>query len=327
MRAVVASEPGGPEVLTVSDLPDPEPGPGEVVVAVAATAVNRADLLQRQGFYPPPPGAPDTLGLECSGTVAAVGPDVDGWQVGDEVCALLSGGGYAERVVVPPGQVMPLPAGVDVVTAAALPEVACTVWSNVFMVAGLVPDETLLVHGGAGGIGTFAIQLASALGARVITTAGSAAKLETCTALGADVAINYRESDFVAAVKDATDGHGADVILDNMGAAYLGRNIDVLATEGRLVIIGMQGGTKGELDIGKLLRKRGAVIATALRSRPTGEKAAICRAVVEHVWPLVADGLVKPVVHTSLPLAEASAAHALMEAGDNVGKILLTTGK
>lgn len=327
MRAVVATEAGGPEVLTVSDLPDPEPGPGDVVIAVAATAVNRADLLQRKGFYPPPPGAPDTIGLECSGTVAAVGTDVDGWQVGDEVCALLAGGGYAERVVVPAGQVMPLPAGVDVVTAAALPEVACTVWSNVFMVAGLAPDETLLVHGGAGGIGTFAIQLASALGARVLTTAGSAAKLATCTALGADIAINYRESDFVAAVKDATDGHGADVILDNMGASYLGRNVDALATEGRLVIIGMQGGTKGELDIGVLLRKRGAVIATALRSRPTGEKAAICRAVVEHVWPLVADGLVKPVVHTSLPLAEAAAAHALMEAGDNVGKILLTTGK
>lgn len=325
MRAVVASEPGGPEVLTVSDLPDPVPGPGEVVIAVAATAINRADLLQRKGNYPPPPGAPATLGLECSGTIAAVGEGVDDWAVGDEVCALLAGGGYADQVLVPAGQVMPLPPGIDLVTAAAVPEVACTVWSNVFMVAGLSADDTFLVHGGAGGIGTFAIQLASALGAQVITTAGSAAKLETCTALGADVAINYRETDFVEAVKNATDGRGADVILDNMGAAYLGRNVDALATEGRLVIIGMQGGTKGELDISMLLRKRGAVIATALRSRPTEEKAAICRSVIEHVWPLIGDGLVKPVVHTSLPLAEAAAAHALMEAGDNVGKILLTT--
>ncbi len=325
MRAVVASEPGGPEVLSLTDLPDPVPGAGDVVIAVAATAVNRADLLQRKGNYPPPPGAPATLGLECSGTVAAVGEGVTDWAVGDEVCALLAGGGYAEQVLVPAGQVMPLPPGIDVVTAAAVPEVACTVWSNVFMVAGLSADDTFLVHGGAGGIGTFAIQLASALGAQVITTAGSAAKLETCTTLGADVAINYRETDFVEAVKAATDGRGADVILDNMGAAYLGRNVDALATEGRLVIIGMQGGTKGELDISVLLRKRGAVIATALRSRPTGEKAAICRSVVEHVWPLIGDGLVKPVVHTSLPLAEATAAHALMEAGDNVGKILLTT--
>jgi putative PIG3 family NAD(P)H quinone oxidoreductase len=326
MRAVVASEPGGPEVLSLSDLPDPVPGAGEVVIAVAATAINRADLLQRKGNYPPPAGAPATLGLECSGTIAAVGPDVEDWAVGDEVCALLAGGGYAEQVLVPAGQVMPLPPGTDLVTAAAVPEVACTVWSNVFMIAGLSADDTFLVHGGAGGIGTFAIQLASALGAQVITTAGSAEKLETCTTLGADVAINYRETDFVEAVRSATDGHGADVILDNMGASYLGRNVDALATEGRLVIIGMQGGTKGELDINMLLRKRGAVIATALRSRPTAEKAAICRSVVEHVWPLIGDGLVKPVVHTSLPLAEAGAAHALMEAGDNVGKILLTTG-
>ncbi len=325
MRTVVASEPGGPEVLSVTDLPDPEPGAGEVVIAVAATAINRADLLQRKGMYPPPAGAPTTLGLECSGTISAVGEGVDEWTVGDEVCALLAGGGYAEQVLVPAGQVMPLPPGIDLVTAAAVPEVACTVWSNVFMVAGLSADDTFLVHGGAGGIGTFAIQLASALGAQVITTAGSAAKLETCTALGADVTINYRETDFVEAVKSATDGRGADVILDNMGASYLGRNVDALATEGRLVIIGMQGGTKGELDINMLLRKRGAVIATALRSRPTEEKAAICRSVVEHVWPLIGDGLVKPVVHTSLPLAEAAAAHALMEAGDNVGKILLTT--
>jgi len=265
------------------------------------------------------------IGLECSGTVSAVGPEAGDWQVGDAVCALLAGGGYATRVCVPAGQVMPVPDGVDLVTAAALPEVACTVWSNVFMVAGLQPGERFLVHGGAGGIGTFAIQLASALGARVLTTAGSAEKLAICTDLGAEVAINYREDDFVEAVREATDGHGADVVLDNMGASYLGRNVEVLATEGRLVIIGMQGGTKGELDISVLLRKRGAVVATALRSRPTAEKASICAAVTEHVWPLVADGRIRPVVHTTLPLSEAGDAHALMEAGDNVGKILLTT--
>jgi putative PIG3 family NAD(P)H quinone oxidoreductase len=325
MRAVTVSEPGGPEVLALSELPDPEPGPGEVVIDVAATAVNRADLLQRQGLYPPPPGASEVIGLECSGTISAVGPEAGDRKVGDEVCALLAGGGYATRVCVPAGQVMPVPSGVGLVTAAALPEVACTVWSNVFMVAGLQPDEHLLVHGGAGGIGTFAIQLASVLGAKVLTTAGSAEKLAVCADLGADVTINYREEDFVESVREATDGHGADVILDNMGASYLGRNVEALATEGRLVIIGMQGGTKGELDISALRRKRGAVVATALRSRPREEKAAICAAVTEHVWPLVAEGRIRPIVHTRLPLAEAGKAHALMEASDNVGKILLTT--
>ncbi len=324
MRAVIASEPGGPEVLTLTELPDPVPGPGEVVIDVAATAVNRADTLQRQGKYPPPPGASDVLGLECSGTISAVGPEVTGWHVGDDVCALLAGGGYAERVLVPAGQVMPLPKGVDLVTAGALPEVACTVWSNVFMVAGLQPGETLLVHGGAGGIGNMAIQLAKALGATVVTTAGTEEKLELCRKLGADVAVNYRDQDFVEEVKAATDGRGADVILDNMGAKYLDRNVSALATEGRLVIIGMQGGVKGELNIGKLLAKRGAVIATSLRSRPPAEKASICAAVVEHVWPLVADGSVRTIVHTTIPLAEAGVAHRLMESGDHVGKIVLT---
>ena len=325
MRAVVAREPGGPEVLELRDLPDPEPGEGEVVVAVAASAVNRADLLQRQGFYPPPPGASDVLGLECSGTIAAVGPGVDRWSEGDEVAALLAGGGYATRVVVPAGQVMAVPAGVDVVTAAALPEVACTVWSNLMMVAGLQPGETLLVHGGAGGIGTCAIQLAHALGARVLTTGGTAETLAFCAELGADVTINYRDQDFVEVVKEATDGHGADVILDNMGASYLSRNGAALAREGRLVVIGLQGGTKAELDLGQLLGKRGAVVATALRSRPVEGKAAICAAVEEHVWPLVADGAVRPVVDRSFALAEASAAHERMESGDHIGKILLTT--
>lgn len=321
MRAVIATAPGGPEVLTLSEVPDPVPAPGEVLVRVAATAVNKADTLQRMGLYAPPAGASEIIGLECSGTVAALGDGVDAWSVGDEVCALMAGGGYAELVAVPAGQVMPVPAGVDLVTAAALPEVACTVWSNVFMVAGLQPGETFLVHGGSGGIGTFAIQLASALSARVLTTAGTPEKLAVCRELGADLAINYRDQDFVAVVKEAG---GADVILDNMGAAYLGRNVDALATEGRLVIIGMQGGTKGELDINMLLRKRGAVIATALRSRPVEEKSAICASVVEHVWPLVADGRVRAVVHTTLPLAEAAEAHRLMDSSGHIGKIVLT---
>ena len=325
MKAVLADGTGGPEVLSLGELPDPEPGPGEVVLDVAATAVNRSDLLQRQGFYPPPPGASDVIGLECSGTVRALGEGVEGWAVGDQVCALLAGGGYAEQVVVPAGQLMPVPDGVDLVTAAALPEVACTVWSNVFMVAGLQPGEHFLVHGGAGGIGTMAIQLAHALGARVYATAGSEEKLALCRELGADVAISYRDQDFVEVVKKESDGHGADVVLDNMGAKYLPRNVDVLALEGRLVVIGMQGGTKGELDLGVLLRKRGAVVATSLRSRPPADKAAICAAVVEHVWPLVADGSVRPIVHRTLPLAEAAAAHALLESGDASGKVVLTT--
>jgi putative PIG3 family NAD(P)H quinone oxidoreductase len=324
VKAVVATTPGGPEVLSLEDLPDPQPGPGEVAIAVVASAVNRADLLQRQGSYAPPPGASDVLGLECSGTIAAVGEGVTDWRVGDECCALLAGGGYADRVVCAAGQVMPVPAGVSLVDAAALPETACTVWSNVFMVAGLRRDEWFLVHGGAGGIGTMAIQLAAAVGARVMTTAGSADKLEQCAALGAEVTIDYKQQDFVAEVRGATDGHGADVILDNMGAKYLGRNVEALAIEGRLVVIGMQGGTKGELDLGLLMRKRGAVIATTLRARPVEGKAAICAAVVEHVWPLVADGTVRPIIGARVPMAEAGRAHALMESGDSSGKILLT---
>ena len=321
MRAVIVTEPGGPEALTVVDLPDPEPGPGEVLVKVAGTAVNRADTMQRQGFYPPPPGASDVLGLECSGTVAALGEGISGWAVGDEVCALLAGGGYAELVAVPAGQLMPVPDGVDLVTAGSIPEVACTVWSNLFMIAGLQPGERLLVHGGSGGIGTFAIQLASAMSAKVFTTAGTAEKLAACADLGADVTISYRDEDFVEVLREAG---GADVILDNMGAKYLGRNVDALATEGRLVVIGLQGGTKGELDLGTLLRKRGAVIATSLRSRPAEEKAIIAASVVEHVWPLVADGQVRPIVHATLPLDRVADAHRLMEESSHIGKIVLT---
>ncbi len=321
MRAVIAPEPGGPEALIVTDLPDPSPGPGEVVIEVVASAVNRADTLQRMGFYPPPKGASDVLGLECSGRIGAVGEGVEAFSVGDEVCALLAAGGYAEKVAVPAGQVMPLPPGIDVTAAAAFPEVACTVWSNVFMVAGLQPDELILVHGGAGGIGSFAIQLTKALGARVFATAGSPEKLELCKSLGADRAISYRDEDFVEVLREAG---GADVILDNMGASYLGRNVSALAEEGRLVIIGMQGGTKGELDISALLRKRGAVIATSLRARPAAEKAAVCASVVEHVWPLIGEGRVRSVVHEEVPLEEVARAHELMESGAHSGKILLT---
>ena len=324
MRAVVASGPGGPEVLSVTDLPDVEPGAGEVAIAVVASAVNRPDLLQRLGFYPPPPGASDVLGLECSGTIAAVGDGVTGWSVGDECCALLAGGGYASRVVVPAGQVMPVPAGVSLEQAASLPEVVCTVWSNVFMIGRLQPGEWILVHGGAGGIGSMAIQLARALGARVLTTAGSAEKLAQCAELGAQVTIDYKQQDFVTEVKAATEGHGADVILDNMGASYLARNVEALAVEGRLLVIGLMGGLKAELDLDQLMTKRGALISTRLRPRSIEAKAAICAAVVEHVWPLFADGTVRPVVGATMALEDVVAAHTLMEAGDHSGKILLT---
>ncbi|NBE82179.1 NAD(P)H-quinone oxidoreductase [Micromonospora rubida] len=325
MHAITIPEPGGPDALVWAEVPDPEPGPGEVVVHVRASAVNRADLLQRQGHYPPPPGAPAYPGLECSGVIGAVGPDVTGWAVGQEVCALLAGGGYAERVVVPAGQLLPVPAGVGLVDAAALPEVACTVWSNVVRLAGLAKGETLLVHGGGSGIGTFAVQLGTALGATVVVTA-RAAKHERLRELGATHTIDYREQDFVEEVRRVTDGRGADVILDIMGASYLARNVAALATGGRLVVIGMQGGRKAELDLGALLAKRASVAATALRSRPLAEKAAIVAGVRDQVWPLVATGAVRPVVDRRLPMPEAAEAHRLVESNDHVGKVLLTLG-
>ena len=325
MYAVTIREPGGPEVLAWEQVPDPAPpGPGEVLVAVAATAVNRADLLQRRGAYPPPPGAPAYPGLECSGTVLAVGPDVPGWQPGDLVAALLTGGGYAQQVLVPSGQLMPCPDGIDLVSAAALPEVTATVWSNLFILAGLHAGETLLVHGGGSGIGTCAIQLAKAAGVRVIVTAGSAAKLARCIELGADVGINYREEAFDERVLAVTGGAGADVILDNMGASYLGRNVAALATSGRLVVIGLQGGTRAEVDLGALMGKRAAVLVTALRSRPAAEKAAIVRSVVENVWPQLARGALRPVVDRVLPIEAAAEAHRVVEAGENFGKVVLT---
>ncbi|MBC9714280.1 NAD(P)H-quinone oxidoreductase [Streptomyces sp. TRM66268-LWL] len=324
MYAITIPEPGGPEALQWAEVPDAVPGEGEVLVEVAASAVNRADLLQRQGFYNPPPGASPYPGLECSGRISALGPGVSGWSVGDEVCALLAGGGYAEQVAVPAGQLLPVPEGVGLVEAAALPEVVCTVWSNVFMVAHLRPGETLLVHGGASGIGTMAIQLAKAVGARVAVTAGGKEKLERCAELGADILIDYREQDFVEELRAATDGAGADVILDIMGAKYLDRNIKALAVNGRLAIIGLQGGVKGEIDLNALLRKRAAVTATSLRARPLGEKAAIVAAVREHVWPLVAAGRVRPVVDRQLPMSSAAQGHRVLEESGHVGKVLLT---
>jgi putative PIG3 family NAD(P)H quinone oxidoreductase len=306
-----------------AEVPDPEPTDGEVLVEVAATAVNRADLLQRQGRYDPPPGAPPYLGLECSGRVVGFGPGVEGWQVGDEVCALLAGGGYAEKVAVPAGQLSTVPSGVGLVAAAALPEATATVWSNLFMLAGLRPGEVVLVHGGASGIGTMAIQLARHVEARVAVTAGSAAKLARCRSLGAEVLVNYRTEDFVSAVRSATDGRGADVVLDNMGAAYLSRNVDVLAPNGRLVVIGLQGGTKAEIDLGLLMRKRAAVLATTLRLRPPEEKAAVVASVREHVWPLVESGAVRPVIDRVLPITEVAEAHRVVEAGEHVGKVVL----
>ena len=324
MLAITVPTPGGPEALVLAEVPDPTLAPDEVLLDVVAAGVNRADLLQRQGHYPPPPGASAYLGLECSGRVAAVGADVTGWAVGDEACALLAGGGYAARVAVPAAQLLPVPTGVSLVDAAALPEVACTVWSNVFMTAALAPGEWLLVHGGSSGIGTMAIQLAHAFGAHVAVTAGSAQKLEVCRSLGADVLVNYRDDDFVEAVKAATGGAGVDVILDNMGAKYLARNIDALAAYGRLMVIGLQGGTRAELDLGVLLRKRASVAATSLRARPAAEKAAIVAAVREHVWPLIEAGAVRPIVHARMPLAQAADAHRLLESSTHIGKVLLT---
>ncbi|WP_406640083.1 NAD(P)H-quinone oxidoreductase [Amycolatopsis sp. WGS_07] len=321
MHAITIREPGAPDVLEWTEVPDPEPGPGEVLLDVTASAVNRADLLQRQGNYPPPPGASDILGLECSGTIAELGEGVEGWQVGDEVCALLAGGGYAERVAVPAGQLLPVPAEIETMSAAGLPEVACTVWANVVMHAGLGEGQVLLVHGGAGGIGTHAIQVGKALGATVAVTAGSPERLERCSQLGADIAINYKEQDFVEVLRAETKG--ADVILDNMGAKYLGRNVDALAADGRLVIIGMQGGIKGELNIGKLLGKRASVYAAGLRSRPLDQKAAIVADVRKRLWPLVEQGSVQPIVGDVVPMAEAASAHRMLEEGSIFGKVLL----
>jgi putative PIG3 family NAD(P)H quinone oxidoreductase len=323
MRAVVIDEPGPPEVLQLRDVAAPEPGPGDVLVDVAATAVNRADLMQRQGHYPPPPGAPPYPGLECSGTIAAVGESVAGWSVGDQVCALLAGGGYAEQVAVPVGQLLPVPAGIDLVAAAALPEVSCTVWSMVFGAGRLQPGERLLVHGGGSGIGTMAIQLAHQRGSVVYATAGSPRKVQACLDLGADAAINYREEAFDDRIGELTDGAGVDVILDCIGAAYLERNVGCLATDGRLIVIGLQGGRRGELDLGALLAKRATVHAAGLRARPLAQKAKVVAETQLGVWPLIESGAVRPIVDRVLRLAQAPEAHRAVEAGDHIGKVLL----
>lgn len=322
MRAIVVRKPGGVDALTLVNQPDPKPGPGEVLIKIAAAGVNRADLLQRQGLYDPPAGATPVLGLECSGTVEAFGEGVTHLKIGNQVCALLTGGGYAEYVTVPAGQVAVVPDGVNLIDAAGLMEVAATVWSNVFMMGKLQHGETLLVHGGGSGIGTMAIQLAKAFGARVAVTAGSAEKLAFCADLGADIGINYREQDFAAVMRG--QGAGADVILDNMGASYLAANISVLNTAGRLVIIGLQGGVKAEINLNALLTKRAAIMATSLRARPADEKAAIVSNMVAQVWPLIADGTVKPVIYRTFDLSEASAAHQVLEESSHIGKVLLT---
>jgi putative PIG3 family NAD(P)H quinone oxidoreductase len=325
MHAITVSEPGGPEALRWTEVPDPIAGPGEVVIDVAASAVNRADIMQRQGSYPPPPGASEIIGLECSGRIAALGDGVTGWNVGDEVCALLAGGGYAQMVAVPAAQLLPVPAGVDLVTAAGLPEVACTVWSNVVRAGRLAAGETFLVQGGSSGIGTHAIQVAKALGARVAATAGAPDRLERCRELGADIVIDYHD-DIPAELKKATGGHGADVILDNMGAKGLAANIDALAVDGRLVIIGMQGGVKAELNIAALLAKRASITAMGLRGRPVegpNGKGAVVAGVREQIWPMIADGRVRPIVHGTVPMADAAAAHAQFDGGGVIGKVLL----
>ncbi len=325
MHAITCSGAGGPEVLEWTKVPDPTPGPGEVIIDVAATAVNRADLLQRQGHYPPPPGASEILGLECAGTISAVGAAISLDHIGERVVALLAGGGYAEKVAVPFGQVMSVPTGVGLVEAAALPEVACTVWSNLDLVANLSEGEWLLVHGGGSGVGTMAIQIGRALGARVAVTAGSKEKLDRCAALGAEVLINYRDQDYLDVMREETGGRGVNVILDNMGATYLERNVSALARDGRLVIIGLQGGTSADLNLNTLLRKNASVHATSLRGRPQSEKAAICRQVERTVWPWIHAGVVRPTVDRILPLRDAAYAHTLIADGAATGKVVLAT--
>ena len=324
MIAIAIREPGPPEVLVPIERPTPEILPGEVLVKVAAAGVNRPDVMQRQGRYPPPPGASDIPGLEIAGEIAAVGADVKSWRIGDRVCALVSGGGYAEYCAAPAPQCLPIPAGVDLVHAAAIPETFFTVWTNVFERGRLAAGESILIHGGSSGIGTTAIQLAHALGARVITTAGSDEKCAACASLGADVAINYRTADFVAAVKEATSGRGVDVVLDMVGGDYLQRNIECLAMDGRLVQIGQLGGAKSEINTGLILQRRLWLTGSTLRARSVAEKGAIASAVHKSVWPLLEAGTVRVPVHATFPLAQAAEAHRVMESSAHIGKLVLT---
>ena len=326
MRVIEIREPGGPDVLVPAERPRPEPQSGDVLIAVAAAGVNRPDVMQRQGKYPPPPGASDIPGLEVAGTIEAVGDAVEGWRPGDRVCALVSGGGYAEYCVAPAPQCLPLPRWMDLVAAAAIPETFFTVWTNVFERGRLQPGEWILVHGGSSGIGTTAIQLARAFGAHVLATAGTADK---CAALvearlGAERAINYRVTDFVAAVRDATAGRGVDVVLDIVGGEYLSRNIDVLAVDGRLVQIGTIGGAKAQVNMVPVLQRRLTITGSTLRSRSVAEKGAIARALRERVWPLLDSATVTPIIHATFPLRQAADAHRVMEAGTHIGKLVLT---
>jgi NADPH2:quinone reductase len=324
MTAIGIRAPGGPEVLVPEQRPVPTPGAGEILVKVAAAGVNRPDVMQRKGLYPPPAGAPDIPGLEIAGEVAALGPGVTRWKLGDAVCALVAGGGYAQYCVAHASNALPVPPGLSMAEAAAMPETFFTVWSNVFERGGLRSGESILVHGGSSGIGTTAIQLARAFGARVIATAGSDEKCAACVKLGAEHAVNYKTQDFVAVTKQATAGKGADVIVDIVGGDYIERNYEAAAMDGRVLQIAFQGSSKATVDFRRVMLKRLTHTGSTLRSRPVGEKAAIARAVEERVWPLIAAGRVKPVIYRTFPLAEAAAAHALMESSAHIGKIVLT---
>jgi putative PIG3 family NAD(P)H quinone oxidoreductase len=326
MLAVTVTEPGEPDALRLARVPDPVAHPGEVVIAVAAAGVNGADISQRRGFYPPPAGAPEWPGLEVSGTIAEVGPGVGHWSVGDRVCALLPGGGYAESVAVDAGLVLPVPDTVDLVEAAGLPETVATVWSNVFRLGRLAPGETLLVHGGSSGIGSAAIQLGRAFGAQVIATAGNAVKTAFCRELGADAAIDYRAQDFVEAVLAVTGGRGADVVLDIVGGSYIARDLDALAVGGRIMAIATRDRTPASLDIGLLMRKRALVHGTTLRARPLDERRELIADVERHVWPLLRTGQLRPIIDSVFPLVDAPHAHRRMEASLHRGKILLAVG-
>ena len=323
MRAITTPEFGGPDALTLTEMPDPRPSHGEVLIEVAAAGVNRADIQQRQGKYPAPAGAPDWPGLEVSGTIVKLGDGVDGFSIGDRVCALLAGGGYASLAVASATQLLPVPDSIDLVNAAGLPEAVATVWSNVFMLAGLRAGETLLVHGGSSGIGTIAVQLARIFGCLTAVTASTPVKLAAAQKLGAQILIDYSTSDFVAVLKDATDGRGADVILDPVGGDYVDRNLHALARHGRLVLIANQSGQRGKLDIRLLMSKWGSIHATTLRARPPAEKDDIIQSVLANVWPLVESGQLSPVIDSRFPLAEASSAHRRMESSAHIGKILL----
>jgi len=325
MICVEIASPGGPDVLTPTERADPTPDAGEVLIRVVAAGVNRPDVLQRRGHYPPPQGASDIPGLEVAGTVAAVGQGVDGWRIGDQVCALVTGGGYATLCVAPAVQCLPVPAGLDFIAAGAIPETFFTVWSNVFDRGRLQRGEAVLFHGGSSGIGTTAIQLAVIHGGRVFATAGSDEKCRACEALGAERAINYRTEDFVAVLKDLTGGRGVDVVLDMVGGEYVERNIAVLAVNGRLVEIGLMGGiASATVDLGVILRRRLTITGSTLRARGIEEKGEIAAALQREIWPLLEDGSVKPVVYRTFPLTDASDAHRLMESSEHIGKIVLT---